>query len=109
MKFRIKGELLGLDGEWELDDGQWKGCFEPQYGHVVLKRVPEKSELQEWAESNLNFSFLKHEREERFSRKEAVITALQSGFKKAIEVAEGSDVCGSPILAALKRFAGLDK
>lgn len=115
-KKTIKGEDIGarIGSEWEKH---------PDYvisdDVICLRRLPEKSDLQLWAESHLNFNFLKNEKEERCPRAEAVTIALQAGFNRAIEVAENVHSqearqklgvygqAAQEVIFALKRFAGV--
>ena len=75
MKFKAE------DGtEWEeLPDDPGRPFFDD---HTVIRRIPEKSELQKWIESlDGDFSVLTLQGAKEFF--------IDQGFKKAIEVAEG--------------------
>lgn len=97
--------IPGLDGEWELFSGDiskcdWKGDLrvirsisKQNVDTLVIKRIPEKSELEKWA-IELN------------CRASAV-----AGFRKAIELLENDQSehmhCSANAVKVLKKFAGM--
>jgi hypothetical protein len=104
VKMRIKGELLGLSGEWELMSGSASQVEWNDKDVIrVLKRVPEVSQLEQYIEKmNGDFSILTPQGAKEFF--------IKQGFKKAIEVAEEAFAASDDIrfiVNHLKKFAGV--
>jgi hypothetical protein len=91
-------KIPGLDGEWELYTGDIT-LSDRNDDLRVLKRIPEKSELQKWIESKIIGMGNEYTLGLSLGKVE--------GFRKAIEVLEESNhMCAENIVPILKAYCG---